>query len=418
MKKQIAAGALCITLMLTALISLPGCQTVKAADLMKGIKARDIAPITELSGDGDASCASFAVSLLQKSVSEYQNTLVSPLSVLCALAMTANGADSETLRQMEQVFGLTIGELNDYLHAYLSSLPSGSNYKLSIANSIWLKDDKALTVGQDFLQTNADYYGASVYKTAFDEKSLRDINDWVKEKTDGMIPSILDSIPPDAVMYLINALAFDAQWADIYEESQIVNEIFTTEAGNKRDAEMMYNQEGRYLEDDNATGFIKYYADEKYAFAALLPNEGIPVKEYIASLTGETLMDTLRSAQHTSVNTAIPKFKHEYSAELSDILKAMGMTYAFDPSMADFASLGQSESGNILISRVIHKTFIRVDEKGTMAGAATAVEMKQTSAVIEENLKTVYLNKPFVYMLIDTETNLPFFVGTMMDTAE
>ena len=195
MKKQIAAGALCITLMLTALISLPGCQTVKAADLMKGIKARDIAPITELSGDGDASCASFAVSLFQKIVSDDQNTLVSPLSVLCALAMTANGADSETLRQMEQVFGLTIGVLNNYLHADLSSLPSGSNYKLSIANSIWLKDDKALTVGQDFLQTNADYYGASVYKAAFDEKSLRDINDWVKEKTDGMIPSILDSIP-------------------------------------------------------------------------------------------------------------------------------------------------------------------------------------------------------------------------------
>jgi serpin B len=393
--------------------------SARAADLRKGVTARDVRTDTELTGNSSSvHVADFAVSLFQKSAPGGRNTLVSPLSVLCALAMTANGAGEQTLAQMEQVFGMNIHELNEYLHAYLNSLPSDSKYKLSFANSIWLKDDSALKVEQDFLQANADYYGASVYKAAFDEKTLNNINGWVKDKTDCMIPDIIDSIPPDAVMYLINALAFNAQWADIYEESQISDGTFTTESGEKRDAEMMYGSENRYLEDQNSTGFIKYYADGKYAFAALLPNEGTTVNDFIASLTGETLLNMLENAQNTKVNTAIPKFSHEYSAELSDILKSMGMTYAFDPVNADFFRLGRSEGGNICISRIIHKTYIQVDEKGTMAGAATAVEMEATSAMIEEEIKTVYLNRPFVYMLVDTETNLPFFIGTMMDTAE
>jgi serpin B len=143
------------------------------------------------------------------------------LSVLCALSMTANGAKNDTLSQMEQVFGMNIRDLNDYLLAYLSRLPAGSKYKLSPANSIWFKDTKSLTVNGDFLQLNADYYDASIYKAAFDEKTLKDINSWVEDKTDGMIPNILDRIHPSAVMYLINALAFDAEWANIYEENQI-----------------------------------------------------------------------------------------------------------------------------------------------------------------------------------------------------
>jgi serpin B len=218
-------------------------------------------------------------------------------------------------------------------------------------------------------------------------------------------------------MYLINALAFDAEWENIYTEDQVRSGIFTTESGATRDVEMMYHNESRYLDDGAATGFLKYYADREYAFAALLPNEGVSLADYVASLTGEGLMSTLRDARDTQVSASIPKFDSKYSVQMNDALKAMGITAAFRAEKADFTGLGKSEAGNILISRVIHKTYIAVDERGTKAGAATAVEMCATGAPLHEP-KTVYLDRPFVYLLIDCETNLPIFMGTVTDIGQ
>ena len=330
--------------------------------------------------------------------------------------MTASGASGETKTQMENVFGLSVPNLNGYLHTYLNRLPTDKKYKVSVADSVWFKDDDSLTVNPSFLQTNADYYGADAYKAPFDDTTLQDINAWVKKNTDGMIDSILDQIPDGAIMYLINALAFDAEWENIYRETDLADGTFTTESGETRDVTMMNSTEGKYLNDGSATGLIKYYADEKYAFVALLPNEGISIADYAASLTGEKLSSTLNGAQNIKVRASIPKFESAYTVEMSGILKLMGMADAFDANKADFSLLGQSTAGSIFIGRVLHKTYIAVNEKGTRAGAATAVEMNTASAPVEE--KIVCLNRPFVYMLIDCETNLPLFIGTMIDTEE
>lgn len=420
MKKRSIAAVFCFGLTLCILLSFTGCaRKAHSADLMAGIKAGLVTDDIDLSGYEADAIAGFAVSLFQSSLSPADNILISPVSVLCALAMTSNGANEETLSQMEDVFGLTISELNAYLGTYLKRLPTGEKYKASIANSIWFKDDLSLTIKNDFLQTNAEYYGASIYKAAFDDATLKDINDWVDTNTDGMIKNIIDSIPDAAIMYLINALAFDAEWEEIYNTYQVQDGIFTTEAGVKRDTKMMYCSEYAYLDDGMATGFIKYYADRKYAFAALLPNEGITVADYAADMTGEGLMETLGNPQRVEVYTGIPKFESEYSIEMSEILEDMGMTEAFSQTEADFKGLGEIKNGNICINRVIHKTFIALDEKGTKAGAATAVEMVGSAAVYDpEEPKIVYLDRPFVYMLIDCETNLPMFIGIMMDTGE
>ena len=421
MKRQIVAGALCLVIMISALLSLSGCGTAKATDLMANVKSTAVSSDVDLTGNYSQAIADFAVGLLQNTVSADGNPLISPLSVLCALAMTANGAEGETLTQMEDVFGLPVQELNKYQHAYVGSLPAGGKYKVSLANSIWFKDDDRLKVEQDFLQTNADYYDASINKAAFDDTTLKDINDWVSEKTDGMIKDILDKIPDEAVMYLVNALAFDAEWQNIYNENQVLDGTFTTEPGEARNVKMMYSSEHIYLNDGNSTGFIKYYADQKYAFAALLPNEGVSVAEYIESLTGEGLMSTLENARSVQVNTAIPKFESDYSLEMSNVLIGMGMSDAFDAGLADFTGLGLYYNGNenIFINRVIHKTHIAVYEKGTKAGAATVVEMVRTTAIIKpEEIKTVHLDRPFIYMLIDCGTNLPLFIGAVTDIGE
>ena len=397
-----------LMLVLAFSLGLTACSQVSANDLMKCVPAKAVDVLPDMDA-GAAAAVDFGVRLFQTSMEEGKNTLISPLSVLYALAMTGNGADGETLAQMEQVLGMDVDNLNSYMLAYLDLLPESKDYKMSLANSIWFKDDPDFIVEQSFLQTNADYYGAGAYKAAFDEGTRNDINNWVKEHTDGMIPEILDEIPDEAIMYLVNALAFDAKWADEYEEHQIREGRFTMEDGTRQDVDMMHSEEYTYLEDDLATGFIKYYKDRRYAFVAKLPNEGVTVSQYVDSLTGEHLWELLNNPQDVTVFASIPKFETDYDIEMSEVLQEMGMTDAFDWQVADFSRLGtyNVDGMNICINRVLHKTFISVSEQGTRAGAATAVEMVAEGAMEIVEFKEVVLDRPFVYMLIDCETNLP-----------
>ena len=414
-KTRISLVIISLLLVCAMAVNLTGCtMKVQAKDLMEGITPNNVDALDDLSSQ-NADVIDFAIRLFKASNENGKNTLISPLSVLCALAMTANGAEEETLAQMEEVLGMTTDELNMYLYSYMKNLPQGDKYKLSLANSIWFTEDERFTVNQDFLQTNADYYGADIYKAPFDKQTLKDINNWVKQNTDEMIPEILDQIPSEAIMYLVNALAFEAEWSEIYEKHQVKDGEFTKEDGTKQDVKFMYGSEGTYFEDEKATGFMKRYKGGKYAFVAMLPNEGVSVSEYIASLDGESLNALLANPQYGTVHTSIPKFETEYKVEMSEILQDMGMTEAFDMYNADFEGLGTSTGGNIYISRVLHKTFISVGEKGTKAGAATIVEMKDGAAAEPTEPKEVYLDRPFVYMLVDCENNIPFFIGTMMD---
>ncbi|MBQ6812913.1 MAG: serpin family protein [Agathobacter sp.] len=371
--------------------------------------------------DAQEAAMDFSVRLFQISVGGPRddvrgfpdNVLISPVSVLTALAMTANGAQNDTLAQMEAVFGVEREPLRDYLRTYLDNLPNERKYKLHMANSIWIKEDENFTVNEEFIDINKSCFGAGVYEKEFDQKTLKEINKWVDENTDGMIEEILNEIPEDAVMYLINALAFDAEWEEIYENTEIRNGEFTLANGSVQDVEYMYSDENVYLEDEKATGFIKYYKDRKYAFAAILPNENVGLTEYVAGMSGESLKEMLDNAQEVQVNASIPKFEVEDDILLNDTLKVMGMEDIFDGSKADLSGIGTHTEGNLFVSRVIHKTHMQVDEKGTKAGAATAVEVKLESAMETLDSKTVRLDRPFIYMIIDCESNQPIFMGTM-----
>ena len=360
----------------------------------------------------------FALRLAGLCRKEGKGTLVSPLSVLAALGMASNGARGDTLTEIESAFGMSVPEINGFLGGYINGLEQGDKYKLSVADSVWINDDEHFAVEGSFLDAMRTLYAAEVRRVPFDDGTLGDINGWVNRKTDGMIPSILDRIPEDAAMYLINALAFEAEWGVQYDRSDVRQGLFTLENGSQKTIDYMYSSEHTYLQCDNAQGVIKYYYGGRYAFAAILPDPGHTVGEILASLDGETLREMLTSPEITEVLTAIPKFESEFDAELSSVLQAMGITLAFDRDLADFSGLGTWEpDGNIFINRVLHKTFISVAENGTKAGAATAVEMGYATSVGpgEHEPRRVYLTRPFIYMLIDTENKVPFFIGTAED---
>lgn len=411
-KRRIAV-CLCFFVLCAGTVNLSGCTAgIRAADLTEGIKAK---PVSGRAAD-DAfknSSADFAIRLFQKTRDDSKNSLISPLSVMLALSMTANGAKGETLTQTESLLGgdIPMETLNEYLYSYIKALPSEKTAKLNIANSIWVRDN-GFTAEKAFLQKNADYFDAAVYKSAFDVKTLRYINNWVKKNTDGMIEKIIDDIDPDAVMYLINTVLFDAEWKNIYKKDEVRDGTFTALDGTKRTASMMYSAEHLYLDDGKAIGFIKPYRNG-YSFVALLPNEDISLSDYAASMTGKSFADTIKNAEDVPVEAAMPKFSYDYDIEMSGALKALGMSLPFDPEKADFSALGYYESGNIFISRVLHKAYITVDEKGTKAGAATAADIKATSDT--GGLYSVTLDRPFVYAVIDDACGLPVFIGAVTD---
>ena len=399
-----------ILLLLSILCSLAGCASeAKAENLMKDITPHKMENPDLHTEKQTKSRADFAVELLKHCAEKGKNTLISPLSVLFALSMTANGAKGETLSQIENVLGAQAEELNRALQ------DCRGDEVLLPANSIWLAGDQGFVPEQSFLQINADYYGAEIYEAPFEDPgTVGEINRWCREKTKDMIPEIIDQIPEDTVMYLINALAFEAEWEHPYEEAgQSGKENFTDAAGKTGEVPFLYGEESQYLEDGEAVGFTKSYAGGRYAFAAILPEEGTTPEEYLNTLTGEKLTGLLREPQICTVHTAMPKFETEYEKELSDVLKEMGMPLAFT-ERADFSAMGSNASGDPpCINRVLHKTFISVGEKGTRAGAVTAVEMKNECAVEEENPRYVTLDRPFLYMIFDRETETVIFMGIL-----
>ena len=398
------------------LLSLTACSENSATNLGGKIRRQDIAPIeiTEIEQDKTDEIIDFSLKILEKSLND-ENILISPLSIILALAMTSNGADGETLSQMESVFGTDIGSLNDFLYAYTSYLPQDNKYKISTANSIWVKND-SIVMDKDFLQTNKNYYDASIFEDSFDDDTLKNINNWVKDKTDGQIDKVIEKISPNTFMYLINALSFDAQWEDMYEDIEVREREFTKENGEVQKVEFMSSSEYNYIKLKNATGFTKNYADGKYSLVAILPNEDLSIDEFTKNLKADEILNALKNSSNEEVMTRIPKFEFDYSTRLKDVLSDMGMTDAFIDTKANFNKMGETDFHYVYIEDVIHKTKITVDEKGTKAGAVTAVILTGEGAVEKPTKpKEVFLDRPFYFMIIDNEFNLPIFMGTLME---
>lgn len=393
-------------------------QLTETVDLMDGIELMSMENVDNLPS---YPIFQFGVPLLQNAVKEAkegENILVSPMSAWTVLCMVEAGADGETKQQMQDVLAVTGTDYLTYAKKFTFLLPEKDGCKVNLANGIWYKNVPSLHVEDYFLQYNKTFFDAAAYKAPFNNETLQNINNWVSENTDGMIPGILEEIKEEDVMYLVNALSFDARWGTIYNETDIWNDIFTTESGEEQLVPMMHSDENLYLEDEQTTGFIKYYGNRQYAFVALLPKEGVTVADYVAGLTIEDFRALLNNKIQTTVKATMPKFSTEYSFELNDILKQMGMEDAFHEDNADFSKMATSDIGNIYISKVLQKTFIAVDEYGTKAGAATAVAMANKMALLEKEPKVVNLNRPFVYMIVECNNYEPLFIGTMMDVEQ
>lgn len=419
--KKMLAVFMSVLSLAACILPFSGCGKTVGKVHNKGVKSGAVRDLTEgISKNESASKApddefkaaasSFAAELFKDNYSKGKTTLVSPLSVLTALALVQNGAQGNTLAQLEQALGgLDRDTLNAYMRAYCDFLTESD--ELKIANSVWT--DSSAEAKRAFLQKAVDSYSAQLFSAPLsDPKTVESINSWVKKNTDGMIPKIIENADRDAVMMLVNAIAFDAKWETPYTNDDIEKLEFNSYSGKSKKTEFMCSTESVYLSDSDAVGFMKPYKNGRFAFAALLPDEDVNIDDYIASLSGEKLMKIFSSAKkNEEVDVKMPKFKAEYSTQLIDTLKKMGIEDAFDRKSADFSSLIDKNDG-AYIGTVMHKTFIEVDQEGTRAAAATLVGISKMSMPA---INPVCLNRPFVYMIVDTETNLPLFIGVQTE---
>ena len=406
MKKRILS-------ILAAALTLAACTSCSASfHSAKQLSTTQKVPAVSVTGsqqqDATQAYLNFTASLLQHTFSG-DNLLLSPLSAADALCLTMEGAAGETRQQMETVLGEA-----ETMGGYFSTIRGASGEQLTMADSVWIRNDPALSVNDNFLAIAADNYQAEVYSAPFDEDTCSDINTWVEDQTDGEIQNLIEQINDDDIMYLINTTLFDAKWQNQYKSEDIRDRTFTTKSGTQKDVQMMYSNENIYLENDFCTGLLKYYEGKDYAFVGLLPDDNVTISQLVDRLDGDTLHELINGRISAEVEAGIPVFTGDTKLDLANILPDMGMPLAFS-SGADFSDMATYDGGNLYIGRVLHQTRIEVNAQGTKAAAATAVVMESGAVETSSNSYTVILDRPFVYMIVDMEQEIPVFIGVMTD---
>lgn len=421
--KRIVALAVCMCL----IVSLAACGHENESEISE-LSAEALKNLEKMK-DTSNKVKDISMELFKESVSEGKNSMISPVSILMAMAMAENGAAAGSRIQIEKAFGCTTEELSDWLKNWMTSLKTGENTRINVANSFWFRDAEGLKVKENYLKTIKDGLDAQAYKAPFDAGTRDEINNWCDENTYGMIKKIIQEISPEDMAIIINATAFEGAWLVPYEEYQVEEgESFYTEDGSEEKADMLYSEEGFYIEgkigDNKVTGFKKSYKDG-YSFVALLPEEGTAVADCVKSLDGETFGSLLDNGRYEKVKTAIPEFTSEYTVDnLINTFEKMGIKDIFSPDMADLSDMATSAAAggdsayNLYISKILHKTFIEVNRKGTRAAAVTEMVAGCTSMPRPEKIHSVRLDRPFIYAIIDDVTETPIFIGTVMSVAD
>lgn len=395
------------------LLGFAGCQKeVTAENLTENVNAENASEV-DLDDDFCKKYSTFAFKLLQNMYeSDEKNVVISPLSVSYNLGLLYNGANGDTTDQLRGILGtsLNVNEMNVYMHSYNERLTDSDLTTLYFNNAMWVNADKSVTPSQAFLQANATYYGNAIYKESFNADAVTNISNWISNETNQNVEYIVDSLPADAPIYMLSSLMFDATWSKQYSYQNIQKSAFTTASGQEQEAQMMSAFEYSYIHDELAKGFIKEYSGGNYAFIALLPEENIKMKDYIGRLAvGDKYAPLLKSKRPDVIDVTMPKFTCEYRGGMSDILTKMKLGRAFDSNSGDLSMLGTSD-GRLYAGDLFVRNSFSVTEKGTSKGTAASVADDNNAAT---NTHVISLTRPFMFMVVDTNYNLPVLLGVV-----
>lgn len=410
---------ICImSFVLSIMMLLAGC-TSPAENLMNDVKSNADVEKNELNKELKTAVMKFSWDLFKESSKKSENIMISPASAYLALGMTINGADNDTKKAIMDTLSaedISLEQLNKGLSSWSKYLSSDNkDIQLSIANSIWLRS--GFEADEKFLQSNADYYKASVKALDFtDKRSVNEINKWVKKATNGTIEKMTDKIDNDVMMYLINAVYFKGEWKDKFKAYDSYEQPFNTKDGVVNTDFMHRKGEINYFNDGSTQGVILPYKGERFAFVAILPEKDQTPKDFIEKFSAAKIFNFISSKKYTTIELALPKFECSYEDSLVDKLTNMGMKDAFDPNNADFSLMKKDHTKGLYISDIKHKTYIKVDEEGSEASAVTSVEIDESACIAD--VKKVVFDRPFIYGIVDVKNGLLLFMGVMENPTE
>ena len=396
------AGLVIIFVVVFLVILLKVSKVFKKEEVMPKI----IKQKSELTGN-------FNIDIIKKTNEKNNNVnyLISPYNIEIALNMLREGASGGTKEELDKVIGKR--NINNV----------SIKDKLNIANALFIKDDYKLDVKDSFINVLNSKYQAEMLYDKFDSPKI--INDWVKNKTNGMIEKILDQMNKDFVLGMASALAMDVNWQDSFSCNDTKGEDFTKINNSKINVQMMhktYESNAKYIKNKDMEGIIIPYEtvdSSRLEFVAILPNN--KVDDYINNLTKEKL-DSIFNNQTLAtekyhINLSLPRFTYSYEVEdFIEVLKNMGIKLAFDPELANFKNMIDIYE-NVYVGEAIHKTRIELNEKGTKAAAVTYFGMFKNSAMLEKDYEEVDIkfNKPFIYLIRESNTGEILFFGSVFE---
>lgn len=346
-----------------------------------------------------------------------KNILLSPTSIVLALAMTYNGAAGETEQAMAKAMSLENMDRETLNQAVLDLRQSLQNVdpkvELTIANSLWAR--QGVRFKQQFLQTNRRYFGAQVSVLDFaDPNAPNTINRWVDSHTKGKIKKIVDNIPNDTVMFLINAIYFNGKWQKPFDKSLTQQKPFHLANGEQKLVQMMA-QSGRfaYLKGEGFQMVSLPYGGGRLDMVIVLPDESVSLGEWLGTLNAEKWKEWTSRLAMGPGELQLPRFKMDYDKTLNDVLKSLGMDVAFIPNRADFT--GMRDERDLFLQKVHHKAVVEVNEEGTEAAAVTSVQVGITSVQQPRPPFKMVVDRPFLFAIRDTRTGLVLFLGAVYE---
>ncbi|WP_010424649.1 serpin family protein [Anaerophaga thermohalophila] len=345
-----------------------------------------------------------------------ENVVISSLSVAQALGMTTNGAAGETLDQMLTVmdFGgaTTMNEAFKNIREVL--LSADSKVEIEMANSVWYKE--SLPAKESFSETVKEYYDAAFRGVDFSDKegAKELINSWVNEKTRGKIPAIIDEISDQQYMFLVNAVYFLGKWQYQFKESATKDESFKLSDGTTVQVPMMnQEQDLDYYADDELRAVKLPYGNGSFYMIVALPSGEASVNDLVNNITSEKWASILENMNEQSIGLFMPRFEVECKYLLNDPLITMGMELPFSEFVADFSNMIDAP---VFISKVNHKTYIKVDEEGTEAAAATSVGMELN--MVNPGPMVFRVDRPFFFAIAEKESGAILFSGKIENPLE
>jgi serpin B len=395
-----------------------GCSSSTEPDTGKAGPILDALPRALTGGEqrviGASNDFSFALFRRLSAARTDSNVFTSPLSASMALGMAMNGAAGTTFDEMRATLGFDgsatereIGESYKSLVTLLRGLDPSVEFR--IANSIWYRT--GFPVQPSFLDAGRDWFDAQVAALDFESPSaVRTINDWVGGATAGRIPTIVDGIEDDQVMFLINAIYFKGSWRTKFDPARTIDAPFKGVAGDQPAKLKHRDGTNRYLQTADFAAVDLPYGNSAYSMTVVLPDAGKSIDAVATSLQGTAWADWMVQLREAEVDLYLPRFRLEWERMLIPDLQSLGMRAAFVDGGADFSRMSPL-GRQLFISLVKQKTFVDVDEEGTEAAAVTSVGISVTSAPV----RTVFrVDRPFVFVLRERLSGTILFMGKIV----